>query len=105
MKGILLTENNELAITVVRNSSGLIESGLTIGNTDYQRVKMIIAAQKGEFKEFPTLGFGIESYLKMTVTPATRQKFINNLTTELLSDGIKAKVTVGNSFTDLKVEI
>lgn len=105
MKGILLTENNGLDITVVRNSSGLIESGITVGDIDYQRVKMIMIAQKGDFKEYPTVGFGLESYLRMTITPATRQKFINNLTTELLIDGIKAKVTVGNSFTDLKVEI
>ena len=105
MKGILLDENFELVITPVRDANGLITSGIQVGNVDYQRVKLIISAQKGEFKEYPTLGFGIESYLKTTVTPAAKQRFINNMTTELLTDDIKAKVTVGNRFMDLKIEI
>lgn len=57
--GIQLTSDLELAINVVRDSDGLITSGLVVGDTLYQNQYLILAAQKGEFKENPTLGVGI----------------------------------------------
>ena len=92
MKGILLTDNYELDIQVVRDANGLIVSGLQVGNIDYQRVKMIVEAQKGEFKEFPTLGFGVQNYLKSPTT--VKQRFITELQKELKTDGIHAEVVV-----------
>ena len=56
--GIQLTNDLELAINVVRQD-GLIISGLVVGDTLYQNQYMILTAQKGEFKENPTLGVGI----------------------------------------------
>jgi len=104
MKGILLDENFELMINPVRDSNGLITSGIQIGTIDYQRVKMIVLAQKGEFKEFPTLGFGIDNYLKANVQDV-KQRFVNEMTKELKSDGMNAKVTVGSKLSDFSVEI
>lgn len=104
MNGILLDENFELAIAPVRDTNGLITAGLQVGKIDYQRVKMIILAQKGEFKEFPTLGFGIDNYLKANVQEV-KQRFVNEMTKELKSDGIDAKVTVGSKLSDFSVEI
>jgi len=57
--GIQLTSSLELSIYPVRDSTGLIVSGITIGDTLYQNQYMILNAQKGEFKENPTLGIGI----------------------------------------------
>jgi len=104
MKGILLDENFELMINPIRDSNGLITSGIQIGTIDYQRVKMIVLAQKGEFKEFPTLGFGIDNYLKSNVQDV-KQRFVNEMTKELKSDGMNAKVTVGSKLSDFSVEI
>jgi len=103
MNGILLNDDYSLKIEPVRLTNGLIASGLVVGNIDYQRCRMIIEAQKGEFKEYPTLGFGIDSYLKTTVT---RQQFVNELTKELKSDGMTtAKVTVGDDLTQFEIEL
>ena len=57
--GIQLTSNLELSIQPVRDITGLIVSGLTVGDTLYQNQYIILNAQKGEFKENPTLGVGI----------------------------------------------
>lgn len=104
MKGILVTDNNDLDIQVVRNTSGLIVSGLQIGNNDYQRVKLIVEAQKGEFKEFPTLGFGIQNYLKSPTT--VKQRFITELQKELKTDGLSSTVEVqGSDFTNFSVNL
>ena len=101
--GILLDENFEVAINVVREG-GLITSGLQVGNIDYQRVKLIVIAQKGEFKEFPTLGFGIDSYLKANYQEV-KQRFVNELTKELKSDGMDATVTVGERLSEFQLII
>lgn len=105
MKGILLDSNHDVAIEVKRDADGKIISGLVINDITYQRCELIIMAQKGEFKEHPTLGFGIESYLRAPVS--TKQKFINNMQTELKSDGFDgAKVVVNqNDLSDFKVEL
>lgn len=105
MNGILTDSNYNLKIVPVRLANGLIASGLVVGNIDYQRCRMIIEAQKGEFKEFPTLGFGIDNYLK-SVTQQKRQQFITELTKELKSDGMTTvKVTVGDDLSQFKIEL
>lgn len=105
MNGIMLVDNYDLEIEPVRLANGLIASGLVIGNIDYQRCRMIIEAQKGEFKEFPTLGFGIDNYLK-SVTSQKRQQFITELTKELKSDGMTTiKVIVGDDLSQFEIEL
>ncbi|MEL3904442.1 MAG: hypothetical protein P1P63_04955 [Treponemataceae bacterium] len=104
MNGIVI-ENDDLKVTVRRDVDGLITSGLVLDDITFQRCDLIIRAQKGEFKEHPTLGFGIESYLRRPLT--VRQEFINNMQTELKSDAFaNAKVIVNqNDLSDFKVEL
>jgi len=65
VNAILLDEKtDDLSINIVRDASGKIISGLTLGNTDYQNIRLIVLANKGEFKENPVLGVGAERYLK-----------------------------------------
>ncbi len=103
MTGILLDDNYELRIEPVI-SNGLIVSGLVIGSTAYQRCRLIAEAQKGEIKEHPTLGFGIEKYLRSQLT--MKQQFIVELQKELKSDGINtATVIVADDFTQLEITL
>lgn len=103
MNGILLNDDYSVKIEPVRLTNGLIASGLIIGNIDYQRCRIIIESQKGEFKEFPTLGFGIDNYLKST---NKRQQFVTELTKELKSDGMtSARVVVGDDLTQFEIKL
>ena len=104
MTGILIDKSYDLAINPVYDEAGKILSGFTIGNIDYQRVLIITESQKGDIKEYPTMGFGIERYLRSNIDK--RQQFIKELTTELKTDGFrKPKVTVGNELLDFTVEV
>ena len=106
MKGILVDSENKPIISVKRNSKGLITQGLVIGNADYQRCRFIVIAQKGEFKQAPTLGLGIDSYLKKTISAHEKQKFITELKSELSSDGINARIKItGNDITKFTINI
>lgn len=104
MKGIKI-ENNDIIIDVKRDETGMITSGVVIDDITFQRCDLIIRSQKGEFKEHPTLGFGIESYLRSP--KSVKQEFINNLQTELKSDGFEgAKVIVNqNDLSDFQIEL
>lgn len=53
----------DLQIVPQRDGLGLITSGLVIGDAAAQNQAMIVQAQKGEFKEYPTLGVGIWNML------------------------------------------
>lgn len=55
-KGILLTDNGELQISVSRTPGGLIGGGLVVGDTDTQNVEHLIRAFRGEYKEHPATG-------------------------------------------------
>lgn len=83
----------------------LVRGGLAVGDTDYQRCRMVILAQKGEFKGRPALGFGIDRWLKSA--GADRQKFTAELTKELRSDGMSnARVRLtGNGIAEFEVEV
>lgn len=61
--GILLTDDFDLDIDVVRDADGLILSGLKIGDVTAQNQRIIILAEKGEIKEAPLLGVGLNSFL------------------------------------------
>ena len=103
MKGILLDGVNDLIINPVREN-GKITGGLTIGNSDYQNARLVIVAQKGEFKEIPTVGFCIDSYLR--ATGDVKQLFVNRLEIELKSIGYtNATVRLGNSILDFDINI
>lgn len=84
--GIQLTSDLELAINVVRDN-GLIMSGLAIGDTLYQNQYLILAAQKGEFKENPTLGVGITDM----ANDDDLNEWKKTIREEFAKDGLKVK--------------
>ena len=92
--GILLTNECELAISVQRDTSGLITSGMLVGNTLYQNQYIILKAQKGELKENPTLGCGIDDLANDDDLNAW-QKLIRE---EMDKDGMQVnKLTINES--------
>lgn len=106
MTGILVDENYDLQVSVKKNSNGLITQGLMLGNIDYQRCSFIIIAQKGEFKQIPSLGLGIDNYLKKTISAQEKQRFITELKSELSSDGIKAQIRItGNDISKFSIDL
>lgn len=106
MKGVLVDTKCEMRIEVKRDEKGLITQGMVIGDNLYQRCNFIIIAQKGEFKQAPTLGLGIDTYLKKTITPHSKQQFITELKSELSSDGIKAQIRIeGNDISKFKIDV
>lgn len=102
MKGILL-ERNDLIIQPTRGADGKIISGLVLGDTTYQRCALILESQKGDVKERPTLGFGIDKYMKTPTTNMTR--FVTDMKVELKSDGLDAKITVAPDFSTFDIDI
>lgn len=102
MIGILLDQEFNLVVDVVRDASGKITRGLVLDNIDYQRCHMITIAQKGDFKGAPTLGFGIENYMRGVVIDNS-QKFKTELQKELKADGINAEVLVSADGTEFKI--
>lgn len=95
MRDFLRDEQNDLVI----NKQGDFE----IGESDQQHIGDIFIAQKGEFKEFPLLGFGAINYVKTT---ASEYQFARELSIQLeydnyinptidTSEGIeKTKITI-----------
>jgi hypothetical protein len=85
MKGIVLDENCDL----------LVQGGsMVIGDTRFQRANILIVSHRGEIKHAPVIGFGASNWLKRTVTPDVKQRFIQGIEAELKADNIKATVTL-----------
>lgn len=62
--GILIDPaTGDLLAATERDALGLIASGLTIGDATWQNEAIILQASKGEFKEYPALGVGIDEML------------------------------------------
>lgn len=94
MKDILLNEASELDI---RNGD------FVVGASEQQHVEAIFLTQKGEYKEFPLLGFGAENYLKSTVSQV---QFKRDLKIQLAYDFFgDAKIDLSNGFKNLTIEI
>lgn len=105
MKGILLNSDTlDIQVTPARDGNGMITTGMVLGNNDYQRCHLIIIAQKGEFKEYPALGFGIDSYLK-SVDNQNHSLFVAAMTKELKSDGLSPRITVGDKLSKFDIEL
>ncbi|MCV9934551.1 hypothetical protein OIU80_19900 [Flavobacterium sp. LS1R47] len=102
MEGIVINQDFDLKIEVKKDASGKIVSGIFLDNIDYQRCHLITIAQKGEFKANPTLGFGIENYMRDTVI-TNKQKFKTELQKELKTDGVTADVIVSVDSTHFNI--
>ena len=67
--GIQITEDGDLTLS---------EGALQIGNTLYQNQYMILKAQKGDFKEFPLLGVGIDEITNDEDIPEWKKRIREN---------------------------
>ena len=63
-KGILLNENMELAVRVVRDSYGKIISGLVVGECIDQEAFIVLKMNPGDCKEDPIIGPGLNKYIR-----------------------------------------
>jgi len=73
------------------------------GESDEQHVELLVMLQKGELKEFPFVGFGIETKLKGIIN---KQKFIRDLKVELDNDGYtNPSIIVTEDISDFRIEI
>jgi len=92
-RGILLGDNGEVQVKVVRDSSGLITQGLVVGESDYSHIRLIVESSQGDFKDCPVLGVG-ERYLKSVGRAAEMRA---DILTQLELDGYKADVQVSDT--------
>ncbi len=72
------------------------------GDSDQQHVDLLLLLQKGEIKEFPHMGFGIEGRLNARYDA---QSFLRPLEIELESDGYSPEIELGETIKDLKISI
>lgn len=94
MSDILLNKDSDLKI----------ENGdFVIGSSDKQNVKLIVESFKGEFKEFPLVGFGVINYIK---TNTSEMRFKRDLKIQLENDNyLNPKIDLSGGFEKLKIEI
>ncbi|KAA6335613.1 hypothetical protein EZS27_016180 [termite gut metagenome] len=70
-KGILLTEDCDIAVQPVRDAKGLIVSGLLLGESVDQQAFIVLRLRQGEWKEDPLLGCGLTKFLRGKYKPST----------------------------------
>lgn len=76
----------DIALEQDTNDIRLEGGDFKIESSDLQHVEHIVHNQKGEYKEFPLLGFGAENYLK---TNTEGVAFKRDLKVQLEYDGYK----------------
>jgi len=100
MKGLLLDDNNEIQVAVVKDDNGLITQGMVVGNITFQNQNLIIAFDKGELREAPEKGVGAENY----IDDESPDDFIKAVRIELANEGMKVKAIGFNDNNDLNID-
>lgn len=77
-KDILLDETGDLAIK---------DGDFVIGESTIQHQQLLLSSQKGEWKENPLVGVGIENYLN----DDTINDMMNEISSQFEKDGMKIK--------------
>lgn len=73
------------------------------GESDQENIEITMLVNKGEIREFPFHGFGIENELKKV---ADKKVFVRNLTVEIENDGYKnPQIVASDDLADVKVTI
>ena len=98
MIGIQMTEY-DLEVKVVKDSSGRIVSGLTVGNILHQNQALILLFHKGDLKDDVSVGVGIDRMM----LDNDRLSWSREIREQLEMDGQKVKdVTI--SETTIKID-
>lgn len=100
MIGIMLSDDKDVAISIKRNSNGLIIQGLMLGDITNQNQELIVIAEKGDFKEIPKKGVAISNYLDDEVPDS----LLRAVRTELSLEGMNVKKVVLNSHNELVID-
>ena len=94
MKDLQLDENGDLLI---------VDGDFVIGDSKQQDVETLITANKGEFKEFPLVGFGAINYIKSNVSEV---EFKRDLKVQLEYIGFEnPTIDLSEGFAKLKIEV
>ena len=91
---------------LIKDNDFVYENGsMKVGFSDFQLFEAIIYSKKGEFKETPLLGVGIEDYLNSNVS---EQEINNVISTALKTDGATIKAILASQNTngtfDIKID-
>lgn len=70
-----------------RNRHGLVDGGLMVGDVTYQNQAIILQANKGDFKEYPTLGVGLADMINDDNVAGWRREIV----LQLEGDGMSIK--------------
>lgn len=96
----LLPATNDLDISVQKDSTGKILSGLTLGKITPQNQYMILMLYPGELKEYPTVGVGITEAVNDTDPLPWR----HSIREQLEADGQYVKDLEFNGMTNLIID-
>ena len=92
MKGIILNENLTLQ---VQNGS------LVIGDTTCQNQRILLMAEKGEFKYRPMRGVGAKRFIETH----NLDELAREIRTEFIADGmIVNKISISNNSSELNID-
>lgn len=78
MKGILLTDDLK---PVIKNGS------LVVGDTTAQNQQLLLLSNKGDIKEYPLSGIGVQNYIEDNRT----EELAAEIRKEFTQDGMKVK--------------
>jgi hypothetical protein len=81
--GIQLGSDYDLSVRVRRNAQGKITGGLSVGDVTHQNQALLLLAHKGELKEKPTVGVGINDM----VNDGDVELWKREITSQLEADG------------------
>lgn len=98
---ILLDDENDLAVA---------DGDFVIGPSAEQEAVLLLKSHKGAWRESPTVGMGIDYYLKKRVGQSplitSRPQFIRDAKLTLEADGFRdPEITVTNDLTDFKITV
>jgi len=91
---------------IIKDNDFVYENGsMKVDFSDFQLFQVVIYSKKGEFKESPLLGVGIEDYLNSNVS---EQEINNVISTALKNDGATIKAILATQNTngtfDIKID-
>lgn len=103
-RGILVTLNendeHECVLSVIKDANGIITQGLVVGDVTFQNQEFIVIAQKGEIREDPTKGAGIEDFLD----DESPENALRAVRTELAKEGMKVNKVEFNELGELTID-